>query len=77
VNYKIELMPRVTPISKEPSKLRTNDMGKLKMQLQELLNKGFICPSTSPWGAPMMFVKKKDRTFQKCIDYIMLSKVTK
>ena len=52
------------------------ELRKLKAQLQELLSKGFIRPSASPWGAPVLFVKKKDGSFRMCIDYRQLNKVT-
>ena len=52
------------------------ELRELKAQLQELLNKGFIRPSASPWGAPVLFVKKKDGSFRMCIDYRQLNKVT-
>ena len=52
------------------------ELAELKIQLQELLDKGFIRPSNSPWGAPVLFVKKKDGTFRLCIDYRQLNKVT-
>ena len=52
------------------------ELRELKAQLQELLNKGFIRPSASPWGAPVLFVKKKDESFRMCIDYRQLNKVT-
>ena len=52
------------------------DLRELKAQLQELLSKGFIRPSASPWGAPVLFVKKKDGSFRMCIDYKQLNKVT-
>ena len=51
------------------------ELRELKAQLQELLSKGFIRPSASPWGAPVLFVKKKDRSFRMCIDYRQLNKV--
>ena len=52
------------------------ELRELKAQLQELLSKGFIRPSASPWGAPVLFVKKKDGSFRMCIDYRKLNKVT-
>ena len=52
------------------------ELRELKAQLQELLGKGFIRPSASPWGAPVLFVKKKDASFRMCIDYRQLNKVT-
>ena len=52
------------------------ELRELKVQLQDLLDKGFIRPSTSPWGAPVLFVKKKDDSLRLCIDYRQLNKVT-
>ena len=71
----IDLAPGNAPISKTPYRMASVELKELKTQLQELLDKGFICPSFSPWGAPMLFVKKKDGTMRLCIDYIELNKV--
>ncbi|GJW64244.1 putative reverse transcriptase domain-containing protein, partial [Tanacetum coccineum] len=59
----------VAPVARAPYKLAPSEMRELSVQLQELLEKGFICPSSSPWGAPVLFVKKKDGSFTMCIDY--------
>ena len=59
-----------------PYRMAPSELKELKEQLQELLDKGFICPSTSPWGAPLLFVRKKDRSIRMCIDYCELNKVT-
>ncbi|KAH9295731.1 hypothetical protein KI387_039319, partial [Taxus chinensis] len=64
------------PISKAPYRMTTTELVELKAQLQELLCKGLIRPSVSPWGAPVIFVKKKDGTLRLCIDYRMLNKAT-
>jgi hypothetical protein len=53
-----------------------NELAELKVQLQELLEKGFIKPSSSPWGCPTLFVKKKDQTLRMCVDYRSLNEVT-
>ena len=58
-----------------PHRMAPVELQELKVQLQELLDKGFIRPSTSPWGAPILFTKKKDRTFRLCIDYGQLNRV--
>ena len=76
VDFTIELHPGTSPISMTPHRLALVELQELKVQLQELLDKGFIIPSTSPWGAPVMFVKKKDKTLQQCIDYRQLNMVT-
>lgn len=76
VKFAIDLQPRTAPISKAPYKMAPKELQKLKEQLQELLNKGFIRPSVSSWGAPILFVKKKDGSLRLCIDYRQLSAVT-
>jgi hypothetical protein len=76
IEFAIELQPGTTPISKRPYQMRPAELAKLKKQLQELLDKGFICPSTSPWGCPGLFVRKKDESLRLCIDYHPLNAVT-
>jgi hypothetical protein len=75
VEFGIEYMPGTNPISKAPYRMVSLELKELKEQLQKLLDKAFICPSTSLWGAPMLFVKKKDRSMRMCIDYRELHKV--
>ena len=69
IDFTIDLVLGATPISRAPYRMSTPELMELKMQLQELLDKGYIRPSVSPWGAPVLFVKKKDGTFRMCIDY--------
>ncbi|KAI3774116.1 hypothetical protein L1987_48660 [Smallanthus sonchifolius] len=76
VKFQIDLAPEAAPIARAPYRLTTSKLQELSTQLQELLDKGFIRPSSSPWGAPILFVKKKDGTFCMCIDYRELNKVT-
>ncbi|KAD4585863.1 hypothetical protein E3N88_23464 [Mikania micrantha] len=76
VDFRIYLIPGSTPVAKAPYHLAPSEMQELSTQLQELLDKGFIRPSTSPWGAPVLFVKKKDGSFRMCIDYRELNKLT-
>ena len=76
VEFNIELLPGTTPISKAPYRMAPAELEELKKQLQELLDQGFIRPSVSPWGAPVLFVKKKDGTLRLCIDYRMLNQAT-
>ncbi|GJV54027.1 reverse transcriptase domain-containing protein [Tanacetum coccineum] len=66
----------VNPLSRAPYRLAPSEMQELSNQLQELADRGFIQPSTSPWGAPVLFVKKKDGSFRMCIDYQELNKLT-
>ena len=76
VEFVIDLVPGVSPISKAPYRMAPAELKELKSQLEELLQAGFIRPSTSPWGAPVPFVKKKDGSLRLCIDYRQLNQVT-
>ncbi|GJU38708.1 putative reverse transcriptase domain-containing protein [Tanacetum coccineum] len=76
VKFRIELVPGAAPVARAPYRLATSEMKELSDQLKELPEKGFICPSSSPWGAPVLFVKKKDGSFRMCIDYRELNKLT-
>ena len=76
VEFTIDLIPGTEPISIPPYRMAPAELRELKAQLEELLSKGFIRPSISPWGAPVLFVKKKDESFQLCIDYRQLNRVT-
>jgi hypothetical protein len=76
IEFAIELQPGTAPTSKRPYRMPPAELAELKKQLQELLDKGFICPSTSPWGCPTLFVKKKDESLRLCIDYRPLNAVT-
>jgi hypothetical protein len=76
VEFVIELKPGTGPISRRAYRMSPNELAKLKDQLQELRDKGFIRPSSSPWGCPALFVKKKDQTLRMCVDYRPLNKVT-
>ncbi|GJY08058.1 putative reverse transcriptase domain-containing protein [Tanacetum coccineum] len=74
VEFQIDLIPRAAPVARTPYRLAPSEMQELSNQLQELTDRGFIRPSTSPWGAPVLFVKKKDGSFRMCIDYRELNK---
>ncbi|GJX58210.1 putative reverse transcriptase domain-containing protein [Tanacetum coccineum] len=76
VEFRIDLILGVVPVARTPYRLTPYEMRELLIQLQELLEKGFIRPSLSPWGASVLFVKKKDRSFRMCIDYRELNKLT-
>ncbi|KAD0514134.1 hypothetical protein E3N88_44144 [Mikania micrantha] len=76
VEFTIDLIPGSEPISKAPYRMAPLELKELKEQLQELLELGFIRPSVSPWGAPVLFVKKKDGSMRLCIDYRELNKIT-
>nr|GEY90658.1 hypothetical protein [Tanacetum cinerariifolium] len=76
VEFKIKLIPGAAPVTRMPYRLAPSELKELSDQLKELSEKGFICPSSSPWGAPVLFVKKKDGSFRLCIDYRELNKLT-
>ena len=76
VEFTIDLIPGTEPISIPPYRMAPSELRELKAQLEELLSKGFIRPSISPWGAPVLFVKKKDGSLKLCIDYKQLNRVT-
>eukprot|EP00253_Pinus_taeda_P027303 PITA_27303 len=74
--FSIELVPRVAPASKAPYRMSTHELVELQLYLKEMLDKGYIRPSISPWGAPVLFVRNKGGTLRLCIDYRQLNKVT-
>ncbi|GJS29354.1 hypothetical protein Tco_0489974 [Tanacetum coccineum] len=76
VEFQIDLIPGAAPVARAPYRLASSEMKELSDQLQEPSDKGFIRPSSSPWGAPVLFVKKKDGSFRICIDYRELNKLT-
>ncbi|GJV68955.1 putative reverse transcriptase domain-containing protein [Tanacetum coccineum] len=76
VEFQIDLIQGTTLVARAPNRLAPSEMQELSNQLQELSDRGFIRPSTSPWGAPVLFVKKKDGSFRMCIDYRELNKLT-
>ncbi|GAU10196.1 hypothetical protein TSUD_418680, partial [Trifolium subterraneum] len=76
IEFSIDLVPGSQPISVAPYRMSPLELRELKSQLEELLQKHFIRPSVSPWGAPVLLVKKKDGTMRLCIDYRQLNKVT-
>ncbi|GJV07317.1 reverse transcriptase domain-containing protein [Tanacetum coccineum] len=76
VEFQIDLVPGAAPVARAPYRLAPTELQELSTQLQELSDKGFIRPSSSPWGAPVLFVKKKDGSFWMCIDYRELNKLT-
>ncbi|XP_070015847.1 uncharacterized protein [Nicotiana sylvestris] len=76
IDFGIDLMPSTQPISIPPYRMAPAEHNELREQLKDLLDKGFIRPSVSPWGATVLFVKKKDGSLRMCVDYRQLNKVT-
>ena len=76
VEFSIELLPGTAPVFRRPYKMPPKDLAEMKVQLQELLDKGFIRPSSSSWGCPAMFVDKKDQSKRLVVDYRPLNEVT-
>jgi hypothetical protein len=76
VKFIIDLLPGTAPISKSPYRMSVEELKELKKQLMELQEAGYIRPSSSPWGAPVLFVQKKDGSQWMCVDYRSLNDVT-
>ncbi|GJT62779.1 putative reverse transcriptase domain-containing protein [Tanacetum coccineum] len=76
VKFQIDLVPGAAPVARAPYRIAQPNYQELSTQLQELSDRGFIKPSSSPWGAPVLFVKKKDGSFRMCIDYRELNRLT-
>jgi len=76
IEFVIDLVPGTSPIGKRPYRMAASELAELKKQLEELQRIGFIRPSSSPWGAPVLFVKKNDGSMRLCVDYRVLNEVT-
>jgi hypothetical protein len=76
IEFKIELQPSTTPTAKSSYRITPMELAKLKIQLQDLLDKGYICPRSPPWGCPTLFVRKKDEALHLCMDYRLLNAIT-
>ena len=76
VEFSIDLVPGASPVSMSPYRMSASELKELKSQLEDLLEKKFIRPSVSPWGAPVLLVKKKEGSMRLCVDYRRLNKVT-
>jgi hypothetical protein len=76
IDFSMDLVPGVSLVSKTPYRINTPELKELQMKLEELLKKGYIHPCVSPWGAPILFIKKKDGTLRLCIDFRQLKKYT-
>src|ERR1051325_6555168 len=74
VEFTIDLIPGTSPVLMAPYRMPASELAELKKQLEELLEKKFIRPSVSPWGAPVLLVKKKEGTMRLCVDYRQLNK---
>ncbi len=75
IEFVVVLIPGTTPISKAPYRMAPTELEELKAQFQDLLENGFIRPSVSLWGVPVLFFKKKDGSLRHCVDYRHLNKV--
>ena len=76
IEFLVELLPGIGPISKRPYMMTAQDLEEIKKQIKELLDKGYICPSSSPWGSPVLLVEKKDGSLRMVVDYRGLNEVT-
>jgi hypothetical protein len=76
LEFTIDLKLGAEPIARTPYWMSTPELQELKMQLKDLLDLGLIHPSVSPWGAPVIFIRKKDESWRLCIDYRQLNKAT-
>jgi hypothetical protein len=76
IEFVIDLILGNSPIAKRPYRMAAPGLAKLKKQLRELQRSEFIRPSSSPWGAPVLFVEKKDKSLRMCVDYRLLNEVT-
>ena len=76
IEFLIELFPGTRPISKRPYRMPAKDLVEIKKQIKELLDKGYIRPSSSPWGSPVLLVEKKDGSLSMVVDYRGLNEVT-
>ena len=76
IEFLVELLPGTGPISKRPNRMPANDLEEIKKQIKELLEKGYIRRSSSPWGAPVLLVEKKDGSLKMVVDYWALNEVT-
>jgi hypothetical protein len=76
IEFSIELAPGAVPVSRTPYMMSTPEIVELNIKLKEMMEKGYIWPSVSPWGAPVLFVKRKGGTLRLCIDYRQINKKT-